>query len=129
MTPNAAGIARDSCPLCGQTTRIPPLQIFPSKWKSAFRCSSCLGWIRVADRTQRIAFLAGFLGPAVVLGVVYLLAPVLYRLGLVPAPRSNAWGFYIVIVTAAVGAAFMAAARPFARLTLQLEPAVDWVPD
>jgi hypothetical protein len=125
MTLNAAAIARDSCPLCGGTTRIPLLQLMPSRWKSAFRCSSCLGWIRVAKSTQGTAFVGGLLGPAAVFGMFYLLAPVMYRLGLVPAPHSNAQGLWILIVITAVGASFMAAAIPFARRTMRLEPAPD----
>ena len=125
MTQKEAAIPRDTCPLCWQLTRVPLLQLLPSRYKEkGFRCSSCNERIRVARSTQLIAYAGGVLALGAIVLAVYVLAPSLASAGLLPR-RGSPWAIVPVFGIIAVSAAFPVFAMPFARLALRLEPWVD----
>ena len=103
MSKEIAGIARNSCPLCGELTRVPGDEFFSGGMTKFFRCSACKGQIRVASSTRVAAGFGGLLG----------LAPGLYALNqLSPA-----------LLLIAVFAGYALAATVLWRLTMRLEPA------
>jgi hypothetical protein len=120
-----AGIAKNSCPLCGELTRVPLIELLPGKGPSSFRCSACKQRICVAKGAQFIAMFGGCLGAGSVSLALYRLVPWLDRLGWLPREGTNARGLLWLVVAVAIGAAYFAAAAPFGRLALRLEPAVD----
>ena len=121
MTQSEAATPRNTCPLCWQLTRVPLLQLLPSRTKEkGFRCSSCNERIQVARSTQVIAYAGGLLVLGAIVGAVYVLAPS----GLLPR-RGSPWAMVLPLGLIAMSAAFPVFAVPFARLTLRLEPWVD----
>jgi hypothetical protein len=126
VTQDEVASARNTCPVCWQLTRVPLLQFLPSRYKEkGFRCSSCDARIQVARSTQLIAYFGGLLALGASLAAAYLLAPSLWRAGLIPRPESSAWALIVPLLILAVSAAFAAFAVPFGRLTMRLEPWVD----
>ena len=63
-----AGIARDSCPHCGERVRVRPWELLPTKQKVLVTCASCGEKSQVAGRTRigagMIGLLAGVLAVA-----------------------------------------------------------------
>jgi len=124
MTQDEAAIPRNTCPLCWQLTRVPLLQLLPSRNREkGLRCSSCNERIRVARSTQLIAYTGGLVALGATVGAFYLLAPSLGSAGLLPR-RGSPWAIVLPFGIIAVSAAFPVFAAPFARLALRLEP---WV--
>jgi hypothetical protein len=122
MAQNHAAIPRNSCPLCGQLTRVPLLQFLPAQFKDkGFRCSSCNERIRVASSTQLIAYAGGLLALGAIAVAVYVLAPSLASAGLRPHHGSLWAGIMLPLGIIAVSAVFPIFGALFARLALRLE--------
>jgi len=127
MSQGIPGIARNSCPLCGELTGVPAAQLFrPGRTRQTrfFRCSACNGRIRVAPSTAIAATFGGLLG----------LVPGLYALCRLPVwvdrigwhPHPNTFGDFSLRFLLPMGTIFtgyVLAAICLGRLMLQLEPA------
>lgn len=124
MTQDIAGIARNSCPLCGELTRVPVVGMLLRR-SNAFRCSACKGRIIVAESTAMMSLVGGLLGIGVAIWVYFQFVAWLERTGSYPVP--NAWcASLLVLLPVVLGlGAYVACAIPFARWTLRLVPASE----
>jgi len=99
-----AGIARDSCPHCGQRVKVAAWKLIPSSYGNAtVTCAACGKESQVAGRTRIGATLAGTGGMIV-----------------------GMWGYYLIVdrhasLTAAL-CGFVVAAYAAGRLTMRLDP-------
>jgi hypothetical protein len=101
-----AGLARNSCPLCGELARLRWWNVFPAQRPVPFRCSSCNGWLIIAWRTQAAGVIGALTGLA---GTAYLL------LSIRAAPS--------VIAVVALASATFVCSGLMGWLALGLEPA------
>lgn len=109
-------MARNSCPRCGELTRVPVLNMLFRSW-NAFRCSACRGWIVITATTGAFSLVGGLLGIAAVLWIYFRFV---WKF---PAPSDGYAALMVLFPVVAGLAAFVACAMPFARWTLRLEPA------
>lgn len=124
MSEDIAGIARNSCPLCGELTRVPGDQFFNFGVTTFFRCSACEGRIRVAPSTRIAAGFGGLLGLAPGLYAWPRLSAWLDRIGWHPHPTTFGGGFLFVgLFLGTFFAGYALAAVTLWRLTIRLEPA------
>jgi hypothetical protein len=107
MSEKLPGLARNSCPLCGELASVPWWRVLPSKRRHAFKCSSCYGRLTIADST-RVAAVAGMVVGALGAGCLLM--------GLLVGAQSG------ICAPAILGAA-VAGGALMGRLTLSLEPA------
>jgi hypothetical protein len=122
VTQGIAGIARNSCPLCGELTDVPTVRLALNYGVDAFRCSACKGLLSVAGSTRGAALLGGLVGVGLAIWVFFQLSAWLDRTGPHPPPPWH--GFLLILVLMGLGfGAFFACAIPCARWALRLEPA------
>jgi hypothetical protein len=122
MTQSIAGIARNSCPLCGELTGVPTVRLVLNYGVDAFRCSACKGRISVASSTRGASLLGGLLGIGVAIWIFFQFSAWLDRTG--PRPHPTWYGFLLVLLLMVLGfGAYFACAIPCGRWTLKLEPA------
>ena len=119
MARDIAGVARNSCPLCGELTSVPVLDLLFARAPAAFRCSACNGRIRFASSNRLLAGVGGFLAVGVALGVYFHFFAWRGRAG--AHPFADSWrGCFPLLLGLA---AYVVGAIPFGRWTLKLEPA------
>jgi hypothetical protein len=122
MGKGIAGIAGNSCPLCGELTPVPWVNImFPRN--NAFLCSVCKGWIRPAQRTRTFTFVGGFIGMGVAIWAYLQLLPRLQQTLSQPPPRPWLAALDVLLVLVMGFAGFFAVGTPFGRWNMELEPA------
>ena len=122
MAGRTAGIARNSCPICGELTVV-PVQKMLFRRSNTFRCSVCNGRIIVAESTALMSVVGGLLGVAVALCGYFELLSRVTRPGpfrLPSGPRASLLAPLPVLV--GLGA-YVACAIPFGRWALRLEAA------
>ena len=66
-----AGIARDSCPHCGERVRVRPWELLPTKEKVLVTCRSCGGKSQISGRTRIGGGVAGILGGLLAVALTY----------------------------------------------------------
>ena len=124
MAQEIAGIARNSCPLCGELTRVPAVKVLFRR-SNAFRCSACDGWIIAAERTTVMSGVGGLLGMSAGIWVYFQILGWLQLIGSYPV--KSAWfASFLVVLPVVLGlGAYVACAIPFGRWMLQLEPVLS----
>jgi hypothetical protein len=60
-----AGIARDSCPYCGERVKVSVLALLPSRNKTLVKCAACGQKSQIAGRTRIGGGVAGMLGSGI----------------------------------------------------------------
>jgi len=123
MSHDTAGIARNSCPLCGELTRVPGNQFFNGGITKFFQCSACNGRIRVAASTRITATFGGLLGVAPGLYALCRLPSWMDRIGWHPRPKT--WEEFLLhgATLGTLFAGYALAAAVLWGLTIRLEPA------
>jgi hypothetical protein len=123
MARDIAGIARNSCPLCGELTQVPAVKVLFRR-SNAFRCSACDGWIIAAERTTVMSGVGGLLGMAAGIWLYFQIIAWLQRTGSYPV-KSTWFASFLVVLPVVLGlGAYVVCAIPFGRWNLQLEPAL-----
>ena len=97
-----AGIARDSCPYCGERVKVSALKLFPSKKKVFVNCGACGQRSQIAGRTRIGGGVAGTLGTMIAATLTVRRSPTL------------------CLVMAILG--YLVAAYLVSRLMLRLDP-------
>ncbi|HLK90961.1 MAG TPA: hypothetical protein VKZ18_13770 [Polyangia bacterium] len=123
MTQGLAGIAGNSCPLCGELTDVPVVNVLVLAWNSAsFRCSACTGRIRVASSTRAMGFLGSVLGIAVAVWIYFHFFAWFDRAAACFLPKP--WrGFFLAPLPVAMGfGGYVLGGIPPGRWTMLLEP-------
>jgi hypothetical protein len=127
MSQGIPGIARNSCPLCGELTRVPMAELFrPGQTRRTrfFRCSACNGRICVAPSTAITATFGGLLGLVPGLYALCRLPVWLDRIGWHPRPNTlGEFSLRFLLPMGTIFAGYVLAATCLGRFTLQLEPA------
>ena len=122
MIQSVAGIARDSCPLCGEPTGVPTVRLVPQLRRGRFPVFGCKGQISVRLEHPGAALLGGLLGIGVAIWVFFQFSAlssierdrILIRPGM-GRPRSGPPGAGI--------RRLLELRDPCGRWTLKLEPA------
>ena len=66
-----AGIARDSCPHCGERVRVRAWDLLPTRQKVLVTCGSCGQKSQIAGRTRIGAGVVGIVGSLVAVALTY----------------------------------------------------------
>jgi hypothetical protein len=66
-----AGIARDSCPFCGERVRVRPWELLPTTQKVVVTCSACGEKSQISGRTRIGGGVIGILGSIVTAALTF----------------------------------------------------------
>jgi hypothetical protein len=72
-----AGIARDSCPFCGERVKVSALNLLPGKNKVLVKCGACGEKSRIAGRTRIGGGVAGMLSIVIAVEITVRTSPIL----------------------------------------------------
>ena len=72
-----AGIARDSCPFCGERVKVSTLALIPGKNKILVKCGACGEKSQIAGRTRIGGGVAGTLGGGIAAALTVRTSPTL----------------------------------------------------
>jgi hypothetical protein len=72
-----AGIARDSCPFCGERVKVSAMNLFPRNTKDLVKCGACGQGSRISGRTRISGGVASMLSVVIVVAITVRTSPIL----------------------------------------------------